>query len=65
MIFHLDEISTQFDLFNLKKKIEIKGFYPNQLFMKHMTLVGYSVSFSKLFLFGGEEGDRETLKGYL
>jgi hypothetical protein len=23
------------------------------------------VSFSKLFLFGGEEGDRETLKGYL
>jgi hypothetical protein len=45
-ITHINEISIQFDLFNLKKENEIKGFDPSQLFMKHMTSVGYNVSFS-------------------
>jgi hypothetical protein len=62
-IAHLDEISTQFDLFNLKKANEIKGFNPNQLFMTHMTSVGYSMSFSKTFLFGEEEGDSQNPQG--
>jgi hypothetical protein len=61
--YHLDEISTQFDLFNLKKENEIKGFDPSQLFMTHMTYVGYSVSFAKTFLFGEEEGDSQNPQG--
>jgi hypothetical protein len=52
-----DEFSSQFDHFNLNKENEIKGFDPNQFFMKHMTYVGYNVSFSSTFLFV-EEGDR-------
>ena len=39
---NIDEFSVQFDQFNLKKEDEIKGFDPNQLFMKHMTSVGYN-----------------------
>jgi hypothetical protein len=64
-ISHLDEVSTQFDLFNLKKDNEIKGFNPNKLFMTHMMLVGYIVSFSKTFLFREEEGDSQNSQGLL
>ena len=31
--------------------------------MTHMTSVGYSVSFSKTFLFGEEEGDNQNPQG--
>ena len=48
-ISHLDENSTQIELFILKKDNEMKGFNPNQLFMIHMTSIGYSVSFSNTF----------------
>jgi hypothetical protein len=48
-VSNLDENSTQFELVILKKDNEIKGFNPNQLFMTHMTSVGYSVSFSNTF----------------
>jgi hypothetical protein len=51
---------VQFDQFNLNKVDEIKGFDPNQFFMKHMTYVGYSVSFSNTFLFREEEGDSQN-----
>jgi hypothetical protein len=41
----------------LKEEDEIKGFDPNELFMKHMTSIGYNVSFSSTFLFEEEGGD--------
>jgi hypothetical protein len=50
IITHINEISIQFDQFNLKKGNEVKGFDPSQLFMKHMTYVGYNVSFSNTFI---------------
>jgi hypothetical protein len=62
-ISHLDETSTQFELFNLKQANDIKGFKPNKLFMTHMMPIGYSVSFSKTFLFGEEEGDSQNPQG--
>ena len=62
-ITYLVEISTQFDLFNTNKENEIKGFDSIHLFMTHMTLVGYNVSFSKTFLFGEEEGDNQNPQG--
>jgi hypothetical protein len=62
---NIDEFSIQFDQFNLKKANEIKGFDPNQLFMKHMTLVGYSVSFANTFLFGEEEDDSQNPQALL
>jgi hypothetical protein len=54
---NIDEFSVQFDQFNLNKVDEIKGFDPNHIFLKHMTSVGYNVSFSSTFLFEEEEGD--------
>jgi hypothetical protein len=59
-ITHINEISVQFDQFNLKEANEIKGFDPSQLFMKHMTYVRYNVSFANTFLFGEEEGDSQN-----
>jgi hypothetical protein len=62
-ISHLDETSTQFDLFNLDQANEIKGFNHNQLLITHMTSIGYSVPFSKTFLFGEDEGDSQNPQG--
>ena len=59
-ITHINKIWDQFDHFNLKKENEIKGFYPKQLFMKHMTLVRYIISFSNTFSFRKEEGDSQN-----
>jgi hypothetical protein len=64
-IARLDETSNQFDLFYVKQAYNIKVFDPNQLFMTHMTYVGYSVSFSKTLLFGEEEGDTQNPQGLL
>jgi hypothetical protein len=58
-----DELSSQFDHFNLKKEYEIKWFDPNQLFMKHMTYVVYSVSFASTFLCI-EENDRQNPQAF-
>jgi len=41
----------------LKYAEEIKGFDPNNLFIDHMTSVGFSNSLTNTFLFGEEEGD--------
>jgi hypothetical protein len=38
-VANIDEYARQFDLFDLKMEKEIKGFDPNQLFMKHMILM--------------------------
>jgi len=57
---NIDEFSTQFDHFNLNKPDEIKGFDPNQLFMKNMKYVGYIASFASTFLFGEEGCDSEN-----
>jgi hypothetical protein len=62
---NIDEFSIQFDNFNLKKEYEIKGFDPNQIFMKHMAFVGYSVSFSNTFLFEEEEDDSQNPQALL
>jgi hypothetical protein len=53
----IDDISVQFNQFNLKITYEIKGFDPTQVFMKHVTSMGYNVSFVSTFLFIEEEGD--------
>jgi len=53
----IDEFSVLFYQFNLNKADEIKGFDHNRLFMKHMTYVGYSVSFASTFLSREEEDD--------
>jgi hypothetical protein len=57
---NINEFSVQFDQFNLKVADEVKGFDPNQLFMKHMIYVGYNVTFANTFLFGEEEGDSQN-----
>jgi hypothetical protein len=62
---NIDEFSIQFDNFNLKKEYEIKGLDPNQIFMKHMAFVGYSVSFSNTFLFEEEEDDSQNPQALL
>jgi hypothetical protein len=49
----------------LKKENEIKGFDHNQLFMKQMTSVGYTVSFFNTFLFGEEENDIQNPQAML
>jgi hypothetical protein len=59
-VVNIDEFLVQFDQFKLNIVDEIKGFYPNQLFMNHMIYVGYSISFSHTFLFGEEEGDSQN-----
>jgi hypothetical protein len=64
-ISHLDETSTHFDLFNLKQANEIKGFDPNQLFMTHMTSVGYNMAFSKTFYLEKEKMTIKIFKGCL
>jgi hypothetical protein len=53
----IDEYVGQFDIFDLKATKEIKGFDPNQLFMKHMIFVGYIVSYENTFLFVEEEDE--------
>ena len=53
-VVNIDEFLVQFDQFKLNIVDEIKGFYPNQLFMNHMIYVVYSISFHRTFLFGGE-----------
>jgi len=60
IIAHLDETSTHFDLFNLRKANEIKGYDPNQIFM---TSVGYNMVFAKTFLFGEEKGNNQNPQG--
>jgi hypothetical protein len=62
--YNINEFSVQFDQFHLKVVDEVKGFEPNQLFMKHnqlfmkhMIYMGYIDAFANTFLFGEEEGD--------
>jgi hypothetical protein len=64
-VANIDEYATQFDQFDLKVEEEIKGFDPNQLFMKHMIYVGYSVSYENTFLFGEEEDEDKNPEAFL
>jgi hypothetical protein len=63
-VANIDEYAGQFDQFDLKVAEEIKGFDPNQLFMKHMISVGYSVSYANTFLFGEEEDEDKNLEAF-
>jgi hypothetical protein len=62
---NIDEFSVQFDQYNLKKVDEIKGFDPNQLFMKHMTSWATMCSFANTFLFREEEDDSQNPQALL
>jgi hypothetical protein len=59
-VVNIDESLVQFDQFKLNIVDEIKGFYPNQLFMNHMIYVVYSISFPHIFLFVEEEGNSQN-----
>jgi len=47
------------DQYSLKFAEKIKGFDPNQIFMDHMTFVGFTTSLANTFLFEEEEGDNQ------
>ena len=59
-VLNIDNFLVQFDQFKLNTVDEIKGFYPNHLFMNHMIYVGYSIPFAHACLFGEEEGGSQN-----
>jgi hypothetical protein len=63
-VANIDEYAGQFDIFDLKETKEIKGFDPNQLFMKHMIYVGYNVSYENTFLFVEEEDEDKNHEAF-
>jgi hypothetical protein len=52
-ISHLDELAGQFDQLFLNEVECIKGFDPNDLFIAHISRVGYSSYFTKIKQYKG------------